>query len=92
MDFDGRVDILADIVKPLTVQTRLHCRRDVYYLKFDLKNAEVLRPAWDNLISLLTPLMKLHFPNATVISATPNRVNYRLGSLFDFLQNIQENQ
>ena len=85
MEFDGRVDKLRDIVKPLTVKTSLVQRKDVYYLRFDIDNPLILQPGWESLSDLIRPLMKANFPHSRISSSTPHRVNYRLGSLFDFL-------
>jgi hypothetical protein len=85
MEFDGRIEKLRDIVKPLTVSVRLVKRLDVYYLHFAIKNPAVLEPSWQSLHSFIKPLMKMYFPNAVMTSGGILKLNYRLGSLFEFL-------
>jgi hypothetical protein len=86
---DG-IDQMAEVFKPLGVVVTQYIEENVYYLIFELNDLKKIYPAWDRLPALVTPFMgKYKFPNATLIDATPNRVKYRLGTIFEFLQNIQ---
>lgn len=85
MEFDGRVDKIREMIKPLTVKTSIIRRKDVYYLKFEIKDPRLLQPGWHSLDALVKPLVKANFPHCKFTSNTEHKVLYRLGNLFDFL-------